>query len=153
MNCFDYPLDPACLLQKKRSLKRQLLEKQGLIEKKIAIMSGSTIGEIKNILELFLLESGIKPTFHEGAYALFYENLVFDDGSLKEFAPDVIYIHTSVRNIKLWPDISDEPARVEEKLNAEYSRFDQAIRAALAFGCPVIANNFDLPVYRVMGNR
>lgn len=153
MNCFDYPLDPAYLLQKKRSLKRQLLEKQGLIEKKVAIMSGSTIGEIKNILELFLLENGIKPTFHEGAYALFYENLVFDDGSLKEFAPDVIYIHTSVRNIKLWPDISDEPARVEEKLNAEYSRFEQAIRAALAFGCPVIANNFDLPVYRVMGNR
>ena len=58
MNCFDYPLDPAYLLQKKRSLKRQLLEKQGLIEKKVAIMSGSTIGEIKNILELFLLENG-----------------------------------------------------------------------------------------------
>ena len=153
MNCFDYPLDPAYLLQKKRSLKRQLLEKQGLIEKKVAIMSGSTIGEIKNILELFLLENGIKPTFHEGAYALFYENLVFDDGSLKAFAPDVIYIHTSVRNIKLWPDASDEPSRVEEKLNAEYSRFEQAIRAALSFGCPVIANNFDLPVYRVMGNR
>lgn len=153
MNCFDYPLDPAYLLQKKRSLKRQLLEKQGLIEKKVAIMSGSTIGEIKNILELFLLENGIKPTFHEGAYALFYENLVFDDGSLKAFAPDVIYIHTSVRNIKLWPDSADEPSRVEEKLNAEYTRFEQAIRAALAFGCPVIANNFDLPVYRVMGNR
>ena len=29
VNCFDYPLDPAYLLQKKRSLKRQLLEKQG----------------------------------------------------------------------------------------------------------------------------
>ncbi len=153
MNRFDYPFDPAYLLQKKRSIKRELLQKEGLIEKKVAIMSGSTIGEIKNILELFLLENGIKPTFYEGAYALFYENLVFDDGSLKAFAPDILYIHTSVRNIKLWPDASDEPGQIEEKLSAEYSRFEQAIRAALGFGCPVIFNNFDLPVYRVMGNR
>ena len=34
----------------------KLLEKDGLVPKKIAIMSGSTIGEIKNILELFLLD-------------------------------------------------------------------------------------------------
>ena len=150
---FDYPLDPAYILQKKRSLKRTLLQKDGLIEKKVAIMSGSTIGEIKNILELFLLENGIKPTFFEGSYGLFYENLVFDDGSLKAFAPDIIYIHTSVRNIKLWPEIGDDAQQIDAKLNAEFARFEQAIQAALSFGCQVICNNFDLPVYRVMGNR
>ena len=153
MNLFDYPFDPAYILQKKRSLKRTLLQKEGLIEKKVALMSGSTIGEIKNILELFLLENGIKPTFYEGSYGLFYENLVFDDGSLKQFAPDIIYIHTSVRNLKLLPDINDTQEQIAEKQNAEFARFEQAIRAALGFGCPVICNNFDLPVYRIMGNR
>ena len=153
MDPFAYPLDTATILQKKRSLKRTLLEQPGLIEKKVALLSGSTIGEIKNILELFLLRQGIKPVFYEGGYGLFFENLVFDDGSLEAFAPDLIYIHTSVRNLKLWPNPGDGPGQVQQKLSAEYSRFEQAIRAALGFGCPVICNNFDLPVYRVMGNR
>ncbi|WP_395150545.1 HAD-IIIC family phosphatase [uncultured Allofournierella sp.] len=153
MDPFAYPLDTATILQKKRSLKRTLLEQPGLIEKKVALLSGSTIGEIKNILELFLLRQGIKPVFYEGGYGLFFENLVFDDGSLEAFAPDLIYIHTSVRNLKLWPNPGDGPEQVQQKLSAEYSRFEQAIRAALGFGCPVICNNFDLPVYRVMGNR
>ena len=153
MNPFAYPLDTGYILQKKRSLKRKLLEQPGLIEKKIALLSGSTIGEIKNILELFLLSHGIKPTFYEGGYGLFYENLVFDDGSLTAFAPDVVYIHTSCRNIKLWPELSDDATMVQQKLSAEYNRFEQAFRAALGLNCPVVVNNFDLPVYRLMGNR
>lgn len=103
MQELEYPFDGAMILQKKRALKRKLLEKDGLVPKKIAIMSGSTIGEIKNILELFLLDAGIRPEFYVGGYALYYENLMFDDGSLAAFAPDVIYIHTSAQNITDWP--------------------------------------------------
>ena len=149
--CCDF--DPTQILQKKRRLKRELLQKPGLIPKKVALMSGSTIGEIKNVLELFLLANGIQPEFYEGGYSLFYENLVFDDGSLRAFAPDFIYIHTSQRNIKLWPALSDDQAAVSQKLDAEYARFEQAARAALGFGCPVILNNFDLPAWRAMGNK
>ena len=46
-----YPIDGAEILSNKRSIKRKLLEKGGFLEKKIAILSGTTIGEIKNILE------------------------------------------------------------------------------------------------------
>ena len=145
--------DPTQVLAQKRRLKRELQAKPGLIRKKVALLSGSTIGEIKNILEVFLLANGIQPQFWEGGYSLFYENLVFDDGSLKEFAPDFIYIHTSQRNLKLWPDASDSEAACGEKLDAEYARFEQAARAALGFGCPVVMNNFDLPLWRAMGNR
>ena len=153
MDLLRSDFDPALILQQKRRIKRELLQKPGLIPKKVALMSGSTIGEIKNILELFLLANGIRPEFYEGGYSLFFENLVFDDGSLKAFAPDFIYIHTSQRNLKLWPEAEDGAAACEEKLNAEYARFEQAARAALGFGCPVVLNNFDLPLYRVMGNR
>lgn len=153
MNLFDHPFDPALILQKKRSLKRTLSAAPGLVPKRVALMSGSTIGEIKNILELFLLANGIQPTFYEGQYGLFYENLTFDDGSLAAFAPEVIYIHTSVHNIQHWPEPDDDAAAAEQKLTAELARFTGAARAALGFGCPVIINNFDLPVYRVMGSR
>lgn len=53
MTPFDYPYDCDVILQKKRRLRRELLTQSGLIPKKIAILSGSTIGEIKPILELF----------------------------------------------------------------------------------------------------
>ena len=152
MNPFTYPFDPNFLLSKKRRLKKELLQKPGLIPKKVAIMSGSTIGEIKNMLELFLLNNGIQPEFYEGGYSLFYENLVFDDGSLAAFKPDIIFIHTSQRNIKLWPAPADSAEAAQQKLDAEFARFEQAAKAALGFGCPVIINNFDLPLYRVLGN-
>ena len=96
MRCFDYPFDPAFILQKKRALRRELLASEGLVPKKVAILSGSTVGEIKNILELFLLNAGIRPEFYVGGYALFYEELTFDaDGALAAFAP-VSYTHLTL---------------------------------------------------------
>lgn len=152
MQELEYPFDGATIIQKKRSLKRSLLETPGLTPKKVAIMSGSTIGEIKNVLELFLLDAGIKPEFHVGGYALYYENLVFDDGSLTSFAPDILYIHTSAQNITDWPSQLDSPDAVEQKLNATYARFEQMWKAAARLGCPIIQNNFEQPYYRLMGN-
>lgn len=153
MAILDYPFDSALILQKKRSLKRELSAKEGLIAKKVALLSGSTIGEIKNILEVFLLSYGIKPEFYEGEYSLFYENLVFDDGSLAAFAPDFIYIHTSRKNLKHLPDMSDSAQTVAEKADAEFNHLRTAFDAAAKMSCPVIVNNFDLPTHRLMGNR
>ena len=51
MSVLSYPFDNAYILQKKKSIKKELLQKEKFIDKKIAILSGSTIGEIKNILE------------------------------------------------------------------------------------------------------
>ena len=123
MNILDYPFDPAMILQKKRSLRRELSKKEGLIPKNIAIMSGSTIGEIRNILEVFLLANGIRPTFYEGGYSLFYENMVFDDGSLAAFKPDIIYIHTSWRNLTRLPATTDAPAQIDAMLEDQYRHF------------------------------
>ena len=103
MSVLDYPFDSAYILQKKKSIKKELLANNKFIDEKVAILSGSTIGEIKNILELFLLNYGIKPEFKVGGYNRYFEDLMFDDGSLKEFGPDFIYIHTSNKNIENLP--------------------------------------------------
>ena len=153
MRCFDYPFDPAFILQKKRALRRELLASEGLVPKKVAILSGSTVGEIKNILELFLLNAGIRPEFYVGGYALFYEELTFDaDGALAAFAPDVIYVHTSARNLGNLPLQTDTPEQAEEKFAAECARWQGMWKAAARFGCPVVQNNFELPGLRVMGS-
>ncbi len=153
MHQLNYPFNAGLLLQKKRAIKKELLEKPGLIEKRIAILSGSTIGEVQNCLELFLLHHGIKPTFFTGGYALFYEDLVFENPALSAFAPELIYIHTTSHNIQNWPAANDRPEDTLQKLTREFGRFKAAIAAALKFGCPVIQNNFELPAYRLFGNR
>ncbi|MEG2769876.1 MAG: HAD-IIIC family phosphatase, partial [Oscillospiraceae bacterium] len=152
MKEFEYPICADIILQKKRSLKRELLQNTSLIEKKIAILSGSTIGEIKNILELFLLNYGIKPVFYVGGYSLFYENLVFDDGELADFAPDIIYIHTSNKNILNMPCVTDDENTFNQKLSAEFDRYERAWQSAEKYNCPVIQNNFELPTCRTLGN-
>ena len=153
LRCFDYPFDPAFILQKKRALRRELLASEGLVPKKVAILSGSTVGEIKNILELFLLNAGIRPEFYVGGYALFYEELTFDaDGALAAFAPDIIYVHTSARNLGNLPLQTDTPEQAEEKFAAECARWQGMWKAAARFGCPVVQNNFELPGLRVMGS-
>ena len=123
MQALEYPFDGEALLRKKRALRRELAAQPGLVEKKVAIVSGTTVGEVKNMLELFLLNSGIRPTFWEGPYGLYYESIAFDDGSLAAFAPDVIYIHTSVHNLQNLPVPADSAAAAEEKFAAEAARW------------------------------
>ncbi len=152
MPTLAYPFDGAEILQKKRALKKELSAKDALVEKRIAIVGGSTVGEIKNILELFLLDAGIRPVFYEGGYGLFYENVVFDDGALAAFQPDVLYIHTSNHNLRAWPSPADSVTTAEDKLQAEYTRFSAVWDAATQLNCAVIQNNFEEPLWRNFGN-
>ena len=70
---FTYPYDNDLLMRKQKKIKRMLLEREDIsyIEKRIAILNGSTTDDIRNILELFLLQSGIKPSFYQSEYNKF----------------------------------------------------------------------------------
>ncbi len=151
MGVIGFPIDADYIMQKKRSLLRGLKNADGRIVKKIALFSGSTIGELEPVLKLFLQDMGIEPEFYQGGYGRFYEDLVFDDGSLRQFNPDIIYIHTSVRNLT-FPSITFDEQQAQEFAENEFGRFKAAIDAALSFDCPVIQNNFELPPYRPAGN-
>ncbi|WP_233702040.1 hypothetical protein [Helicobacter enhydrae] len=56
---FSYPLDCDLLRLKKKALKRQLLDSltDSSIQKNIAILGGSSTKEVRDMLELFLLEA------------------------------------------------------------------------------------------------
>lgn len=156
MRELEYPFDADFILKKKIKLKKQLLadESKKFIEKRIAILGGSTTSEIKNILELFLLDLGIKPSFYESEYNKYYEDGMFDNPELVEFAPEIIYIHTSDRNITSYPVVADSAEAVDEKLGFEYGRM-AALWEHLAekYHCPIIQNNYELPFYRLLGNQ
>ena len=152
---FTYPCYDEFFLRKQKSLRRELLARENFsyVEKKIAILGGSTVDDIKNILEIFLLHAGIKPTFYQSEYNKFYEDAVFGNAELDNFQPDVIIIFTSFVNLNNLPDITDNADSVQEKLIAEYNRYLQIWESLTKkFSAVVIQNNFDLPFSAALGN-
>lgn len=154
MQELQYPFDSRYIIKKKKSIKRQLLEEgTGFIEKKIAVLGGSTTHDIIMILELFLLDRGIKPEFYECEYAQYWEDVMFDNPELKEFAPDIIYIHTSNRNIRQYPALSMSEDEVNGLLAADFDHFEKMWgKIENTYHCPIIQNNFEYPFYRMLGN-
>ena len=150
-----YPFDSNYILENKRKIKKQLLQESGsFVEKKIAILGGSTTTAIKQMIELFLLNNGIKPSFYESEYNKFYEDAMFDNPELKEFDPDIIYVCTTNRNIKSYPLIADDSDTINELIDKEYKKYEGIWKSLKErYDCPIIQNNFELPFYRLMGNK
>ncbi len=154
MRELEYPFDANYLLKNKRRIKKSLLEKNNFIEKKIAILGGSTTSEIKNMLELFLLNYGIKPIFYESEYNKFYEDAIFGNEELDEFYPDIIFIHTTNRNIMEYPTMYDDEKTINQMLETEYTKFTKIWESLFSkFKCTIIQNNFEYPFYRLLGNK
>ena len=155
MQELEYPFDSDYILKKKKSLKQKLLENScGFIEKNIAILGGSTTNDIKLILELFLLNNGIKPKFYESEYNQFWQDAMFENKELEEFKPDIIFIHTTNRNITNYPMVGDSYEKTEELLNKEFEKFKNMWMSLFKkYNCPIIQNNFEYPFYRVLGNK
>lgn len=155
MKELEYPFDCDYILRKKKSIKRTLLENScGFIEKNIAILGGSTTDEIKNMLELFLLNNGIKPQFYESEYNQFWQDAMFENKELEQFKPDIIFIHTTNRNITNYPEIGNSIVEVEELLDKEFKKYkDMWMSLWQKYNCPIIQNNFEYPFYRILGNK
>ena len=150
----EYPFDVDYLIKNKKKIKRELLLKPGLIEKNIAILGGSTTSEIKNMLEIFLLNQGIKPKFYESEYNKYYEDAIFGNEELDNFNPDIIYIHTTNRNIINFPSMYDEEDDINKKLESEYNKFEKIWDTLFEkFNATIIQNNFEYPYYRLLGNK
>lgn len=151
----DYPFDGEELIQKYRSIKRELLGKQGQFEnRRIAILGGSTTDNVRKMLDLFLLKHGIRADFYESEFAQYWKDAMFGTPELTAFKPNVIFIHTSNRNITLYPESGDDVDAIDGLLAAEYEKFSSMwIKLAGDYSCPIIQNNFEYPYYRLMGNK
>ena len=152
-NCLEYPFDYEFLNRKKKSLKREL-ENQNIkfLEKKIAILGGSTTNEIKLNLELFLLKEGIKPIFFESEYNKYYEDAIFSK-ELEDFNPEIVYIHTTIKNLENFPSFSFSSEKNQSILENEIKKFKSIWNSLFSkFSCVIIQNNFEYPQYRLTGN-
>ena len=151
----EYPTEPIILLSKKLKIKKFLKENnKKKIKKNIAVLGGSTTHDIVEILDLFLLYNGIEANFYECEYNRYYEDIMFNNEALKDFKPDIIWIHTSFRNLKNLPQINDSKEIVECKAENEYKKYlSMWEKCRRDYQCTIIQNNFEQPFYRMMGNK
>lgn len=145
---------PETLLRKYKLLRREMLaENIQWLDKRIAILGGSTTTDIRKMLELFLLSHGIRGEFYESEYGQYWQDAMFGTQELLEFYPDIIFIHTSNRNITQYPIAGDDTQIVNALLEAEYNRFTAMWdKLAIDYKCPIIQNNFEYPFWRLLGN-
>ena len=152
MKELEYPFDCDFIIKKKKNIRQQLLEnEQKFLKKNIAILHGSETAEISSVLELFLLNYGIKPKFYE---------LNLKDVSpgknkeLTDFNPDIIFIHTTNKNITFYPTLRDTEKDVNQKLTDEFEKFINLWNSLEKnHKSIIIQNNFDYPFYRLLGNK
>ena len=155
MKELEYPFDGEYILKKSKKIKRELLESNtDYLHKKIAVLGGSTTHDIIRVLEVFLLNRGIEPEFYESEYAQYWQDVMFDNPELIEFAPDLIYVHTSNRNVTSYPAVADDAERIDAMLEEQYEHFRVMWdKIEETYHCPVIQNNFEYPFYRLLGNQ
>jgi FkbH-like protein len=149
----QFPIAVSDILRKRETLKKELLKQKSLVQTRIAILGGSTTGEVKNILELFLLAQGIQPAFYESGYNCYCEDVQFGNPDLWNFEPAIVFIHTTWRNVSQFPGLLEAEAEVEQQVHREMAKFKslwEKIHTEL--GAIVIQNNFDLPHLRPLGN-
>ena len=149
MNIFDN------ILLNKKKIKEKLLSKRfDFLEKKVAILTGSTIDLLKDTLEIYLLYHGIKPTFYISEYNKYYEDAVFENLTLDEFKPDIVYIFTTFRNINIDIDINLSKDEIDSLLENEFNKYKNIWESIIKKYNPVIIqNNFEYPNYRLLGNN
>lgn len=154
MRELEYPFDSEWILKKAKSIKKTLLsDGTTRIKKKIAVLGGSTTHDVIRILELFLLHYGIEPSFYESEYGQYWQDAMFDNPELAEFAPDLIYIHTTNRNIAEYPAVGDSREKTGQLIKDTYEHFRVMWeKLKETYGCVIIQNNFEFPYYRLLGN-
>jgi FkbH-like protein len=141
------------IFTRRKALKRRLSEREDLQSIRIAVLGGSTTNELVDLLELWLLENGFRPAFHQSEYGRYYDDAVHDSAALVAFRPDIVYVHTSVLNIRGFAPLESTHAEADECVRTEFNRF-RAIWDAVAekLGCLVIQNNFEFPPQAILGN-
>jgi FkbH-like protein len=153
LKALRFPIEAARLVRQRQSLRKELLTQTNLVPSRVAILGGSTTSEVKNMLELFLLANGIQPSFYESGYKCYSEDVLFENRDLWNFKPDIVFVHTTWRNVSEFPELMESETEVQTRVRREMARFESIWnKIHTNLGALTIQNNFDLPGLRPLGN-
>lgn len=152
-NALSFPFDIDKIAVKKIKWIKELSKNDALQVKKIAILGGSTTNAIKEQLKLFGLFNGVNFEFWESDYNRWYECAVFENDALRVFEPDIIYLYTTIKNIEELPSPDWSETAVREALDESLKKITDVCDSLTSqFSKPIVINNYELPLYRALGN-
>ena len=148
-----FPFESRQIERKKNSIRDSLFSRSDLVERRIAILGGGATSGVIDFLEIFLLNEGIRPRFYVSQFDRYYEEIMFSNKELSQFQPELIFIFTSVRNLRLEQHAmtTEESKKLFLSTYEKFQEMWEKIRTV--FQCRVIQNNFELPPYRFQGNQ
>lgn len=148
-----YPFDEKKIIRKRRQLRSCLLsQRDSFSPVRIAVLGSSSTELLEELLEIFLLNEGIIPTFYSGTFGKYYEDVVFDNPELERFHPELIYFHTGTVAIQDWPNCTMTEQEVDSMLQTQMDHFHKLWTCAGKYNCLILQNNFELPSLRLLGN-
>jgi FkbH-like protein len=121
---------------------------------KLAVLGGSTNDALIHGIEVFLLARGLDVQVYAPPYGTFRQEILDPKSDLYRFAPSVVFLATSRRDLSSWPETGESADRVAERMAGEvreWSTLWQALNGRL--GCQIVQNNFDAPPWRLLGNH
>ncbi len=117
-------------------------------QKRLAILGGATTHFLTPLVRLFACRRGLALTTYESDFGLYEQEIWSESPALCAFAPDVIHLHVSSRNLT-FPLFAEDPPRL---VRDQAERLLDLFRAAVVrFGCPLVVNNFETGVERPYG--
>ena len=137
MKELEYPFDGAFIIANRKKIRKKLLGSGiDFLNKRIAILGASTTKSIVDILDLFLLQNGIKGEYYESEYGRYYEESVFPNERL----------NTTSRNVDHYPSLSNSEDEVDLLMEAEKEKLKACWEGiSQQYRCPIIQNNFEMP--------
>ncbi len=120
---------------------------------KVAVLGGFTTDYLVQGIDVFLFASGVDVQVYSPSYGTFRQEILDPESELYRFAPSIVYLATSRRDLGPFPSVGESPERVAEHVAAErdqWARLWQTLHDRL--GCQVIQNNFDAPPWRLLAN-
>lgn len=125
----------------------------GLQKIKIALLGTSTLDLFASVFRYWLAEEGFDAEVFIGDFGIIHQAVLDRSSRLYEFEPEIIWLFTSHRDVRLQLDSGSSLSAVEEAVKravGEYASLWDAIRENSS--AYVLQNNCDIHMSRVFGN-
>ena len=121
-----------------------------LPEKRIAILSSTSIQFLTQVLAVQLAEAGYHAIFYEGLFNNIIGEVLDENSALHHFKPDYILILDDYKSLELTIPAFADDALIEQTIThnvAKYKMIWEKINES--FSCEMLQSNFVLPLERV----
>jgi FkbH-like protein len=139
------------LYQIRRTLRGKIKSSRQI---KIAVLGSFTTKQLVALLDLFLFAQGLEASFYEGEFGTFRQDIIDVDSELYRFAPQVLFLATSWRDLGARPHPASNVVDADAIVSSEFQQWANLWRMAnQRAGCQIIQNNFVSPPQRAFANH